>query len=180
MYYVYMDESDLNSETINLVPLKGRSKKDAQKRYKITEILLILSAVGVVVFLGLLAINPSKEASEARNLKRAADLSTILSYVSTYVAEEKNIPEAIPSAQKCVEFTHEICKTGPYNCTDLVNMNFLSKESTEVLVVIPDDPLYVSPNGTGYYIFNDGEGLITVCAPYAERNEEISFSKYMY
>jgi len=59
-------------------------------------------------------------------------------------------------------------------------MNFLSKESTDVLVVMPDDPLYVSPNGTGYYIFNDGKGLITVCAPYAERNEEISFSKYMY
>jgi len=179
MYYVYMEE-DLNSETINLVPSKKLKGIDSKKRYKITEILLILSAVGVVIFLGLLAINPSKEASEARNLKRSADISTILTYVSNYVQEEASIPDVIPNSDKCVQFKQEICKTGPYNCADLVNMSFLSKKNTEELVVIPDDPLYVSPNGTGYYIFNDGKGLITVCAPYAERNEQISFSKNMY
>ncbi len=178
MYYVYMGESDLNSETINLIPCK--KKRDSKKRYKITEILLIISALGVVIFLGLLAINPSKKASEARNLKRSADASTILTYVSGYVSQERSIPDVIPSSQKCVEFKQEICKTGPYNCTDLVNMNFLSRGDTDALVVMPNDPLYISPNGTGYYIFNNGTGIVTVCAPYAERNEQISFSKNMY
>lgn len=178
MYYVYMGEADLNSETINLIPCKRN--KDSKKRYKATEILLIASAVGIVLFLALLAINPSKKSSEARNLKRSADVSTILTYISGYVQEESKVPEAIPNSKTCVEFKNEICKTGPYNCTDLVNMGFLSKENTETLVVMPNDPLYISTNGTGYYVFNNGEGLVTVCAPYAERNAEISFSKNMY
>jgi len=178
MYYVYMEDTALISETINLVPPKR--SRESKGRYKVTEILLILSAVGIVVFLALLAINPGKEASEARNIKRSADVSTILTYITSYVEEEKNIPEVIPQAKECVAFTHEICKTGPYNCTDLVNMNFLSKGNTDQLVVIPNDPLYVSPNGTGYYVFNDGKGYITVCAPHAERNQKISFSKDMY
>jgi hypothetical protein len=38
----------------------------------------------LLFFLALLAINPSKEAAEARNLKRSADISTILTYVSAY------------------------------------------------------------------------------------------------
>ncbi|HNW23230.1 MAG TPA: hypothetical protein PKH06_00500 [Candidatus Dojkabacteria bacterium] len=175
-----MEDSDLVSETINLVPSKRGREENSKRKYKVTEILLILSAVGIVAFLALLAINPSKEASEARNLKRTADISTILTYISTYVDEKENIPEVIPQGKECVTFTHEICKTGPYNCKDMVNMGFLSEENTDALVIMPNDPLYISTNGTGYYVCTDGNGYITVCAPYAERNEKISFSKYMY
>ncbi len=128
----------------------------------------------------MLVINPSKEAAEARNLKRTADLSTILVYMSSYVKESEKIPQTIPTSQECVEFTHEICKSGPYDCTDLVNMGFLTANDQEKLVKIPNDPLYVSVNGTGYFISHNGSGQITVCAPHAERNEQISFSKYLY
>lgn len=75
---------------------------------------------------------------------------------------------------------NEICKTGPFDCTDLVNMDFLANGKQEELINMPMDPLHISINGTGYFIFNDGAGLVTVCAPYAERNEKISFSKYLY
>ncbi len=175
-----MEESDLNADTINFIPCKGDKKLDSKKRYKITEILLILSAIGVVVFLALLAVNPSKKASEARNLKRTADVSTVLAYISSYTGGRKDIPVVIPTSHTCVEYTHEICKTGPYNCTDLVNMDFLMEENTDALVIMPNDPLYISANGTGYFVSHDGEGVVTVCAPHAERNEQISFSKYMY
>ena len=175
-----MGESELRADTINLAPLPKSLRKESKNRLKITEFLLILSAVGVVVFLALLVINPSKEAAEARNLKRTADLSTILVYLSSYVKEGKEIPREIPTSQECVGFTHEICKSGPYDCTDLVNMGFLTGENQEKLVKIPNDPLYVSVNGTGYFISHNGKGQITVCAPHAERNEQISFSKYLY
>ncbi len=176
-----MGESDLNAETINFVPTIPKEKKEPKNKLKITEIMLILSAVGIVIFLVLLAINPNKEAAEARNLKRSADISTILTYVSSFVvANDKTIPTEIPKSMTCVEYTHEICKTGPYDCTDLVNMGFLTKEGDEELVNIPNDPLYISVNGTGYFISHDGGGSVTVCAPHAERNEQISFSKYMY
>ncbi len=175
-----MDAPDLNAETINFVPSVTKIEKTSSERLKITEIMLILSAVGIVVFLILLAINPNKEAAEARNLKRSADISTVLSYVSSYVEGKESIPTVIPSSSECVEFTHEICKTGPYNCTDLVSMGFLIEGNEEALVVMPNDPLYVSVNGTGYFISHDGGGIVTVCAPHAERNQKISFSKDMY
>ena len=180
LYYVYVEESQICANTINLVPSKRLKKKDSKERLRLTEFLLILSAVGVVVFLVLLYINPSKEAAQARNLQRSADTATILSYVSSYFDSEKVIPEQIPNSKNCVEFRNEICKSGPYNCKDLVNMSFLTKENAETLVSMPTDPLHVSINGTGYFISNEGEGKITVCAPYAERNEKISFFKYMY
>lgn len=175
-----MGESDLCADTINLVPLSKKKKREDKNRLKITEIMLILSAVGIVVFLALLAINPSKEAAQARNLKRSADISTILTYISSYVSANESVPSDIPNSDSCVKFTHEICKSGPYDCTDLVNMGFLTSQNQEQLVIIPSDPLYVSVNGTGYYVSQDGQGVVTVCAPHAERNEQISFSKYMY
>ncbi len=46
------------------------------------------------------------------------------------------------------------------------------EENTDELVVMPNDPLYVSVNGTGYFVSHDGEGIVTVCAPHAERNEQ--------
>ena len=175
-----MDENKLSEETINFVPsIPKKSREVNPNRFKFTEIMLVVSAVGIVIFLALLAINPSKEAAEARNLKRSADVAQILSYVSSYVNAQSEIPEAIPGSTECVEYGNEICKTGPFDCTDLVSMSFLIKDEEELLV-IPTDPQYISINGTGYFISQDSKGTVTVCAPHAERNEKISFSKYMY
>lgn len=175
-----MEDEQLLINPINFVPKKEEQPKEQKEKFKISEILFVFSAVGIVVFLALLAINPSKEAAEARNMKRSADVSTILTYVSAYVKINRDIPEEIPSSSTCVQFTHEICKTGPYDCTDMVDMNFLAERNGDQLVIMPTDPLYISANGTGYFISQDGKGSVTVCAPHAERNQKISFSKYMY
>lgn len=175
-----MEDSQISVNTINLVPSKKSKENESKERLKLTEFLLILSAVGVVIFLALLYINPNKEASEARNLRRSADVSTILSYVSSYYDREKILPEEIPNSKNCVEYRNEICKSGPYNCKDLVNMSFLTKDNSETFLSMPSDPLHISINGTGYFISNVGEGEIKVCAPYAERNHEISFSIHLY
>jgi hypothetical protein len=176
-----MQENALSANTINYVPpIPTDVGKEKKEKFNFLEILVVISAFLVVGLLVLLAINPSKESATARNLERSADASTILSYVSSYAARTKTIPDAIPQTQTCVEYMNEICKTGPFDCTDLVDMDFLANGKQEELINMPMDPLHISINGTGYFIFNDGTGLITVCAPYAERNEVISFSKYLY
>lgn len=175
-----MEQPARNVETINFIPIRKEEEKFIkEEKFNILEILVVISAFVVMGLLALLAINPSKEAAEARNIKRTADVSAILSYVSGYNNQYGEIPEQIPKSDTCVNFGNEICKTGPYNCTDLVDMSFLSKDQEE-LIVMPQDPLYISINGTGYYISKDGKGYVTVCAPHAERNEKISFSKLMY
>ena len=175
-----MDQSARNIETINFVPVKKEEVKILKnEKFNTLEILVVLSAFVVIGLLVLLVINPGKEAAELRNIRRVADVSSILSNVRAYNNQYKEIPSEIPRASACVDYGNEICKSGPYDCSELVNMSFLTREYEE-LVVIPQDPLYISINGTGYYIAQDGEGLVTVCAPYAERNEKISFSKLMY
>ena len=174
-----MKKSVRNIETINFVPVK-KSKKGKEDRFKLLEVLVILSTVAVIALLVLLVINPSKEAAEARNMKRSADTSSILSSVSAYNNQYGIIHPAIPEGDACVSFGNEICKTGSSDCTDLVDMTFLSEENSEVSVTMPQDPLLISINGTGYYISQNEEGYVTVCAPHAERNEKISFSKLMY
>lgn len=170
-----MEETVRNTEMINFVPEKVPVKKE--EKFKFLDILVVISAITVVGLLVLLAINPSKQASEARNIKRIADVSSILTMVSSYTNKSNQIPDIIPLKDVCVDFGNEICKSGPNDCTDLVNISSLYMDE---LVVLPEDPLYISINGTGYYISQSKEGLVTVCAPHAERNEKISFSKLMY
>lgn len=174
-----MEDSVRNAEIINFVPKKVETKKESGG-FKLLEILVILSAFVVIGLLVLLAVNPNKEAAEARNVKRIADVSSILTMVSSYARQYGEIPEVIPVNESCVYYGNEICKSGPYDCTDLVKMSAIYTEDDGELVVIPEDPLYISINGTGYYIAQGKEGLVTVCAPHAERNEKISFSKLMY
>ncbi len=76
--------SQLPANTINLYQRKEENLRRLTRslkyqRYSLCYLLLVL-----LFFLALLAINPSKEAAEARNLKRSADISTILTYVSAY------------------------------------------------------------------------------------------------
>lgn len=179
MYHVDMKKSVRNIETINFVSLKD-SKKDKEGRFKTLEMLTILSVIAMIALFALLIINPSKEAAEARNMKRSADISSILSLVSAHNNQYGIIHAAIPKSEVCVSYGNEICKTGSSNCTDLVDMTFLNDENSEKLVVMPQDPLSISINGTGYYISQNQKGYVTVCAPHAERNEKISFSKLMY
>ena len=168
-------------------PLSEQSKaiieenqKPKKNKYSFLEISVVLSAIGVVVALALLAINPGKQGAEARNLQRQADISYILNEVSIHSKSRTGIPEQIPITDECVVYGNEICKIGPYECEDYVDLSVLNKTDSDDVVKIPKDPLYISVNGTGYYIYQDGEGALTTCAPYAERNKKISFTKYLY
>lgn len=155
-------------------------KKAKEKKFSFLEVLVVLSAIGVIAILTLLVTNPGKEEAEARNVQRQIDLSFILSEVSAYSEENDEIPTVVPFAHECEVYGNEVCKMGPYDCEELVNLSVLNDSSSESITKIPSDPIYISANGTGYYIFHDGEGALTVCAPYAERGEDISFTKYLY
>ncbi|MHC1716598.1 MAG: hypothetical protein AB9915_01715 [Candidatus Dojkabacteria bacterium] len=152
-----------------------------KKGFSFLDFLVILSALFVIAFLGYLYLNPEKEGADTRNVYRSADVSSILTSVSAYSMEKGEIPESIPISRECVSTGHEICKLGPYECAGLVNLSFLNEsKETDQMISIPSDPSNKSTNGTGYYISQDGTGSITVCAPYAERNMEILFTRSVF
>lgn len=154
--------------------------KSQKEGFSILDFLVILSAFFVIAFLGYLVLNPDKEGADNRNVHRSADVAFILSSVYSYTDQYNEIPETIPIGNECVNIGNEICKIGPYDCKGLVDLSVLSGEEDDKVLSIPSDPLNKSVNGTGYYITQDGKGNITVCAPYSERNTDISFSKYVF
>lgn len=156
--------------------------KKEEKGFSILDFLVIIAAFFVIAFLGYLVLNPDKEGADKRNIHRSADVSSILTSISSYIGESGEIPDSIPVNNNCVGVENEICKIGPYNCKGLVDLSFLAEgENGENKVLsIPADPSSKSVNGTGYYISQDGQGGVTVCAPYAERNVEISFTKSVF
>lgn len=167
----------LSQQTKEEIKVKDKGKK---KNYSTLEILIVISAIAIVIALVLLGINPGKKGSEARNSKRRADISYIHTQVSNYSREKGDIPEAVPVSEECLKLGNEICKMGEYECKELVDLSFLRNMESKDIVKIPTDPMSITSNSTGYYISQDGKGGLTVCAPYAERNEDITFTKYLY
>jgi hypothetical protein len=157
-------------------------KQEKKKQgFSVLDFLVILSAFFVIAFLGYLYLNPDKKGADVRNVHRSADVSTILTAVVSYSSQENEVPDEIPLSNVCVSPGHEICKIGPYDCNGLVNLSFLNDGvSSEKLISIPSDPINKSTNGTGYYIVQDGAGRVTVCSPYAERNETIMFTRSVF
>ena len=152
------------------------------KGFSILDFFVIIAAFFVIAFLGYLVLNPDKEGSDQRNVYRSADISSILTSVTEHIKDIGEIPDSIPFSDKCVAFGNEICKSGPYDCGGLVDLSFLtaSQEGVGEVKSIPVDSASKSVNGTGYYISQDGQGNVTICAPYAERNVEIAFTEYVF
>ncbi len=186
LYYIFM-QALLNAPnqavTTDILSREDVLKivKSEKKSFSILDVLVILSALLVVAFLGYLYLNPDKKGADVRNIHRSADVSSLLTSISAYSLKVGDIPEVIPISKECISAGHEICKVGPYDCTGLVNLSFLADTEAEAKIFsIPSDPSSKSVNGTGYYISQDGKGNITICSPYSERNVEVSFTRAVF
>ncbi len=179
MYYIFM-ESLATARRYNK-NLQSSTQK-GKGGFPLLNFFLIISAFFVVAFLAYLVLNPEKKGADERNTHRSTDISSILTLVSNHIGEAGEIPESIPVNKECVATENEICKSGMDDCSGLVNLSFLDTfgEGTEEIAGLPVDPASKSVNGTGYYISQDGQGNVTVCAPYAERNAEISFTEFVF
>jgi len=187
MYYIDMQEGKTapNSGIDLLYKEQLQQKveeKPSSKGFSILDFLVIISAFFVIGFLGYLVLNPEKQGADERNVHRSADVASILTAVSNYIDLKGEIPSNIPINSNCVSVGNEICKIGPYDCKGLVDLSFLTSNgnSNGGVISLPTDPSSKSINGSGYYISQDGQGNITICAPYAERNVDISFSKFVF
>ena len=187
LYYVFMQNNEaVQTSGIDLlykpsnIQQEGTNPPVDKGGFSFLDFLVILSAFLVIAFLGYLVLNPDKQGADERNMHRSADIASILTSISNYVNTTGEIPEAIPVNKECVAIGNEICKIGPYNCKGLVDLSFLVDSDNSKLTSLPTDPVNKSVNGTGYYISYDGAGNVTICAPYAERNVNISFTRLVF
>ena len=140
--------------------------------FTLIELLLVIGIIAVLAAIVIVAIQPSKPISEARDVQRKADVNAILSAVHQYVLDhDGEIPADIPVSPAPAKI---ICHAtvDPQVCAKAffgVNLRMLSGSYVKLF---PKDP-YISETGTGTYytIVRDRSGRITVNAPQAERGE---------
>jgi hypothetical protein len=98
-------------------------------------------------------------------------VSTILNSVYRYAMENNSKwPTTIPTGTPKV-----ICRTKAKSCNNGVNLDILSGV---YLVTVPSDPLTPSSGtGTWYTIVQDANQRITVSAPHAEQDANISVTR---
>lgn len=148
-------------------------KIESGKNSVYIRILLIISLLSVAAFIVFMIWNPLKGVEDKRNSQRNSDVVSILDAVATYTKANGKIPMVIPENENCATYGNEICKTGVSDCKNHVDLS-------AIMTSIPVDPARISATGTGYYISQDGQGNIIVCAPYAERNVNILTTRFAF
>ncbi|PIR47826.1 hypothetical protein COV06_00270 [Candidatus Uhrbacteria bacterium CG10_big_fil_rev_8_21_14_0_10_50_16] len=141
-----------------------------QNGLTLLEIFLVVVAIGIIVGIVILAINPEKQLSDTRNTQRRTDVSTIANAVYQYSLEhEGSLPKNITTTAT------EICAKGR-DCTDLIDLSALTLRE-EYLISIPEEPQKTNPNGAGYMMSKIDTGRITVEAQFTEQDAVISVTR---
>jgi prepilin-type N-terminal cleavage/methylation domain-containing protein len=146
----------------------------SQKGFTLIELLVVIGILAVLLAITLIAINPSKQFSQANNTKRRSDVNAILNAVDQYLADFKILPSAI------TETSTEISNEGVNICSDIV---------PTYIAALPVDP---QTNGgasiaetdctgtysTGYTISKSAtNNRITVSAAAIELGDQISVTR---
>lgn len=143
-----------------------------KKAFTIIEIVLVIVLIGILITITFIYINPQKQISNVRDAKRQADLLSIYIAIEKYRNNNGGVlPEGI-STSKSVD----ICQKGCEEDSDQIDIStelstYLRFES------LPIDPLQTSNEITGYTVFVDPQGKVTVSAPLTENKPDITISE---
>jgi hypothetical protein len=156
----------------------AKDKKDFSKRERVLRVSVILMTFLVVAAFAYMIANPGKTQADIRNIERSSEISSIMEAIATYTHNTGNIPSVIPINRECASIGNEICRTGVTDCKNYVDLSEVTEGSD--LKVLPTDTTRDWGNGTGYYVTNNGEGSVIICAPFAERNVNITIKQFMF
>lgn len=142
-----------------------------RKGFTLIELLLVIGIIAILASIVIVAINPTKQLGDARDAQRRSDVNTLLNAVYQYAIDNEGaLPGNIPTGTAQI-----VCKATAASCNNGVTLRVLTGA---YLVSIPSDP-QVSATGTGtdYTIVQDTNGRITVTAPGAEQDTNISVTR---
>jgi type IV pilus assembly protein PilA len=148
------------------------------KAFTLIEILLVVAIIAILASIVIIAINPAKQLADARNAQRWSDVNTILNATYQYAIDNNgDMPNNIPVSNTCSTSIGgaEICQTD-VGCSGLADLSVLTNNQT-YLIQMPVDPQETSASQTGYYIVQNDDDRIIVCAPSAEQGEAIEVSR---
>ncbi len=142
--------------------------------FTLLEILIVMALIAILIGIVVVALNPARQFASARNSTRYAHLNTVMSAISSNMAENRGTftcaTGAIPSTSTIM------ASTGGYDIAPCLVTNFLSS--------MPVDPsaagaiwTSTSTYSSGYEISRGTDGRITLVAPSAELDSTISLTR---
>lgn len=152
-----------------------------QRGFTLLEILLVVAAIAILAGIVILAINPSKQLGETRNVQRRADVNTILNAIYQYSIDNSgNLPSGIDStvaSSQVLGTNTSGCDAGCTATTTVAAcLNLSSTLVPTYIVGIPDDPS-ASSTFADYYVNKFTSGRIEVGACDPEQGATISIMR---
>ena len=138
-----------------------------RRAFTLIEALLVLAIISILTMASFALLNPMKHMAKARNAQRTTDVRTILQGLHQYATDHRGHYPACITSQ-----SQNICVTE--DCTGVHLGCSLHQIVGAYLVAIPIDPSGPTGNDSNYNVQMEIDGRITVTAPEAERDKNIS------
>lgn len=149
-----------------------------KRGFTLIELLVVIGILAVLLAITLIAINPSRQFSQANNTKRSSDVNAILNAINQYAADNKgSLPAGIPDT------TAGAAVIG----SGAGRVNICAALVTQYMAALPVDPLTNNrtpvTDCTGSYNTNytvvrsTTDNRLTVSAPAAELSATISVTR---
>ena len=173
--------------------------KNKNKGFTLIEILIVIGIIAILATVVLVALNPSRQFAQAHDSQRTSNVNTILNSIGQRIADNKGLFRAtsdavclatmdIPVASVDEANAARICKTGSTVTTcplvsTQVTLDMRPCLSPTYVAEVPVDPITgaiacttvacAEGYDTGYVVWKDGNGRVTVKALGAELSQTI-------
>ena len=147
-----------------------------RKGFTLLEVLLVIAVIGILAAIVLVAINPNRQISQARNAQRRSDVNTLYKALEQYLIDNQSYTvggTGITNTPK------EVCNTGNKTTTDTLSPTTLCDGKADLRVLVPTyiAAIPVDPTGGAYKVsINSDNNRISVTAPGAELSQTIAIN----